>query len=159
MNKRKIIKGLLIVSAIAIVIGGAVAFYMYNMPHRDIQHTATDYSLQASDIVAEYLANNTVANEKYLDAEGESKVLEISGTVAKIEQDFENNKVILLKSESDLAGVSCTFLPDQNSKIDVLNLGQKITIKGVIRSGADFDEDLDMYENVIVDQSTLISVQ
>lgn len=38
-----------------------------------------------------------------------------------------------------------------------LKTGDKITIKGVIRSGASFDSDLDMYENVIIEKSDIVS--
>lgn len=151
----KKIVGVLILTVL--IMGISVAYYVYNMPHRDVQKTKADYSLQGSAIVNEYLSDATSANEKYLDDEGESKVLEISGSIAKIDEDFEQNKVILLKSNEDKAGVSCTFLSDQKDIIEGLKIGDQIVVKGVIRSGASFDEDLDMFENVIVEKSTFIS--
>jgi hypothetical protein len=35
-------------------------------------------------------------------------------------------------------------------------VGQAITVKGVIRSGASYDEDLEMYENVILEKSDIV---
>ena len=37
----------------------------------------------------------------------------------------------------------------------MIDPGHEITIKGVIRSGAYYDEDLEMYVNVIIEKSDL----
>lgn len=150
----KIVKrvGLVILAMIAIGLG-ALAF-IYWQPHRDVQATETDYSLKSSNIVAEYLANSKLANEKYLDEEGESKVLEISGKVFLVEEDYEGKTVVLLKGDGEKAGVACTLINKPKSSIDV---GSTLKIKGVIRSGASFDEDLDMYENVIMEECEILN--
>ena len=157
MMKNKILKITLMVIGIGILIGASVAYYMFNKPARDVQKTKTDFSYNASEIVNEYLTNAQKANDKYLDEAGNSKVLEISGIVANISEDFNNQKVILLKAETDKAGVSCTFTSETNSSIQNVKIGDQITIKGVIRSGASFDKDLEMYENVIIEKSNIIS--
>ncbi len=130
---------------------------MFNKPARDVQITRTDFSYNSSDIVSEYLTDAQKANNKYLDDTGNSKVLEISGIVAEISEDFNKQKVILLKADSDKAGVSCTFTSETNLQVENIKIGDQITIKGVIRSGASFDEDLDMYENVIIEKSGIVS--
>jgi len=61
---------------------------------------------------------------------------------------------VLLKSATNNAGVSATFTKETNAHTDNIKVGDKITIKGVIRSGASFDPDLDMYENVIIEKVT-----
>ena len=155
--KKKIIRIVILFIAAAVLVGGGVGLYMFNKPARDVQNTKTDYSYKASDIVSEYLSDSKKANDKYLDESGNSKVLEISGFVAKISEDFNKQKVILLKADSDKAGVSCTFTDETNSQVAKIKIGDQITIKGVIRSGASFDEDLDLYENVIIEKSGLVS--
>ncbi|MDF1517042.1 MAG: hypothetical protein P1P79_03775, partial [Lutibacter sp.] len=147
-TKKKIFKIVLIVIGTGIIIAGGVGYYMFNKPARDVQNTETDFNYQASEIVNEYLMDSQKANDKYLDEAGNSKVLEITGTVAKISTDFNSQTVILLKDEGDKAGVSCTFTPETNANAENIKIGDLVTIKGVIRSGATFDEDLDMYENV-----------
>lgn len=159
MAKKKIIRVVFIVLGLGILIVGGTIFYMFNMPHRDVTSSKTDYQLQASEIVAEYLADPAKANEKYLDAEGESKILEISGVIASVSTDFNDQKVILLKGENADAGVTCTFTKETNSSVANLKEGQRISVKGVIRSGASYDEDLEMYENVILDKCSLIKDQ
>lgn len=156
-TEKKNFKTLLTLLGVGILIAGAVALYMFNKPARDIQATKTDFSYQASQIVNEYLTDAKKANEKYLDEEGNSKVLEITGTVADISEDFNHQKVILLKTATDKAGVSATFPKETNPHTQNIKVGDEITIKGVIRSGASFDADLDMYENVILDKSDIVS--
>jgi flagellar basal body-associated protein FliL len=154
MLKNKTVKTILIIMGIGILIAGGVGYYMFNMPHRDVQATSADYQLSAKEIVGEYLNNSAAANEKYLDEEGESKVLVITGKIASISTDFNDQKVVLLKNASDKAGVNCTFLPGDNIQ---LNVGDVISVKGVIRSGASYDEDLEMYENVILDKCSIVN--
>lgn len=152
MNKKKIIKIGLILLLSGVVIGGSVVLYMFNMPHRDVQSAQTDMTLTADNLVNEYLADATTANNKYLDEEGESKILEITGTVFSIGEDFNGNAEVLLKSASAKAGVSCAFTTETNTKAKNIKIGDNITVKGVIQSGASYDEDLEMYENVIMDK-------
>lgn len=156
-TKKKIFKIVLIIIGLGIIIGGGVGYYMFNKPARDVQNTKTDFSYNASEIVNEYLADSRKANDKYLDEAGNSKVLEISGVVANISVDFNNQKVILLKLDSDKAGVSCTFTNETNSHTESVKIGDQIRVKGVIRSGASFDKDLEMYENVIIEKSDIVS--
>lgn len=155
--KKKIIRIVILFVAAAVLVGGGVGLYLFNKPARDVQNTKTDYSYNASDIVSEYLSDPKKANDKYLDESGNSKVLEISGLVALISDDFNKQKVVLLKADSDKAGVSCTFTHETNSQVEKIKIGDQVTIKGVIRSGASFDEDLDLYENVIIEKSGLVS--
>lgn len=157
MKKRKIIKIGIIVAIAGLVIASSFGLYMFNMPHRNVQSTKADFSLNGSEIVTEYLADANAANSKYLAADGDSKVLEITGTINKISGNFAGKKVVLLKSDSDKAGVSATFIEEANMNVDKLIVGQSVTIKGVIRSGAAYDEDLELYENVILEKSDIVT--
>lgn len=155
-NKKKFIKIAAIVAIAGVLIGSGVVYYMFNMPHRNAQSEKTDYAVNASQIVNEYLADAAMANEKYLAADGNSKILEITGIVARITEDFRGRKVVLLKSESDKAGVHCAFLPEAGERAAKLAIGQKASIKGVIRSGASYDPDFDLYENVVLEQCDVV---
>lgn len=151
-TKKKIILG---ISAIIVVVV-VVALSMFFKPARDVQATKTDFVLTASELVNEYLKDAAKADEKYLDENGNSKVLEILGTISSISTDFNKQKVILLKESSDKAGVNASFTEETNSSLEGLSIGDKVTIKGVIRSGASYDEDLEMYENIILDKCDII---
>lgn len=157
MKRKKIIKILLITFVIGILATGSVVYYLFHLPHRNVPASKADYSYNSVQIVSEYLANPIAANEKYLDEEGNSQILEISGIVAEITEDFNKQKVVLLKSASDKAGVSCTFTPETNASVSQIKIGKTITVKGVIRSGASYDKDLGMYENVIMEKCSIVS--
>lgn len=156
MKRKKTIKLIRNILLLIVAIGAGVVLYLFNMPHRDVTSTEADYSVTASDIVAEYLQDPKAANEKYLAEDGNSKVLFITGTVARVSTDFDGNKVILLKEAADKAGVRSVLSADNNPSQPELELGQEISVKGVIRSGASYDSDLEMYEDVFVEKSILI---
>lgn len=152
-TRKKVIVTIL---SVLLIGGGLTALYLFNMPHRDVQKEEADYSIKASDVVNEYLSDANAANQKYLDESGDSKILEIRGMVHDISKDYNENVVVLLKAEGDKAGVSCTFSPETNANAEKLTVGSEVTIKGVIRSGASFDSDLDMYEDVIMEKCNTI---
>jgi tRNA_anti-like len=152
--RKKILKWGLIVLIGGLLIGGSIGLYMFYQPHRDVQASRADYKMKANQLVNEYLADVQASNEKYLDEEGESKIIEVTGSVSEISVDLNNNTVILLKADGDKAGVSCTLLKTANSAN--INLEDVITIKGVIRAGAGYDEDLGLYEDVILEKGDII---
>ncbi len=154
---KKTIKIIIILIITGLIIGGGTALYMFNMPHRDIQDMEADYTLNSSDLVSEYLKNPQTSNEKYLSDDGDSKILLLTGRVAEISEDYKGQKVILLKSDTDKTGVSCTFLGATSDQVSEIVSGSKISVKGVIRSGANFDLDLNMYEPVVMDHCSLIN--
>jgi hypothetical protein len=153
--KRNLIRKGLIIAAIIALAGGAYALYLFNMPHRDVVGTKADLTLAADALVNEFLADAAAANGKYLDAEGESKVLAVSGTVAGIDTDLNGNTVVLLKAAGADAGVRCSFTTETNSQTAALKTGDATTIKGVIRAGAAYDEDLELYEHAILEKCSI----
>jgi hypothetical protein len=156
MKLQKRTKIILLIGIVGAIAAIGVVSYMFFMPHRDVQSTKTDYKLSADALVSEYLEDADAANNKYLDEGGESKVIEVTGVVQSITEDFNQQKVILLKSEGALAGVRSTFTQATNASALLVKLGQTVTIKGVIRAGAAYDEDLELYENVILEKADII---
>lgn len=156
MNKRKVFRIIAIIGIAGLLTGGGIALYMFYKPHRDVQSSEADYRLTSSQIVAEYLADNQSANQKYLAADGDSKILEISGELKRISENFKGEKVLLLSGGKNMAGVSAIFTAETNDNLHGITIGQAIKVKGVIRSGASYDEDLGMYENVILEKSDIV---
>jgi len=156
MSTKKIIRFIALLVIGGALVGAGVFAYLFFAPHRNIEKTSADYQLMADDLVNEYLNAYELSNEKYLDAEGESKVLELTGIIHSISTDFNKQAVILLKGQNDLAGVSCTFDQKDSTAIESMEQGRNITVKGVIRSGARYDEDLELYEHVILEKCSLI---
>lgn len=148
--KKKIIKWSLIGTVAILIIGGSIVYYLFNMPHRDVQSTPADYKMAATELVEEYLTDSDKANSKYLQEEGESKIIAVTGTVFSIETNMNDEKVVLLKKDSESAGVSCTFMTNDHAV--ALKIGEQVSIKGVIRAGASYDEDMEIYEDVIMEK-------
>ncbi len=142
--------------AILIVIALGYVAYMWFMPHRNVQSTKAFATIEATALVNEFLSDKEKANNLYLDSEGESKVLIVTGTVADISKDQLGQQVVLLKNFSDKMGVSCTFTLETNSQAEDLKIGSNAKIKGVIRSGAEYDEDLDLTEHVIIEKCAVV---
>jgi len=140
-----------------LIIGVGIIFYVFNQPHRNIQAIASDYQMKASTLVEEYFTDAILANEKYLQDEGESKIIAVTGTVASITKDLDQQQVVLLKDKNEKAGVSCTFTSETNINTKNLKIGETVTIKGVIRSGAGYDEDLELYEDVILEKCDIVN--
>lgn len=76
--------------------------------------------------------------------------------VADINTDMNQQEVVLLKSKGEKAGISCTFMANTNVNASRLHKGEIVTIKGVIRSGAGYDEDLELYEDVIMEKCDIL---
>ena len=96
------------------VIGIGIVLYIMFKPHRDVQSSPVDYQITASALANESLKDATAANSKYLAEDGDSKIIAISGVVASMDYDFNNNLVVLLKNKEDDAGVKCTFMKSTN---------------------------------------------
>jgi len=156
MKRKKLLRNIVIIGVAGLLTVGGIGLYMFNKPHRDVQSARADYVLSSTQIVTEYLTDGEAANQKYLSADGDSKILEITGKISKITENYNGQKVVLLKSGQDKAGVSATFTSETNNNLSGLRPGQDITVKGVIRSGASYDEDLGLYENVILEKSDVV---
>ena len=149
-------KRVIYILLIGALIAGMIAAYSFFMPHRDVVGMNADVTLEADVLVKEYLDDSDAANNKYLSEEGESTIIAVIGTVSSISTDQNSQRVVLLKSSEAKAGVSCTFTQETNSQIEIIKEGDNVTIKGVIRSGAGYDEDLELYEDVILEKCNLL---
>lgn len=156
-KKKKIRKIVLLTILFGALVGGAIVFYLWNMPHIDVQAQKADFSVSSSSIVNEYLKDEKAANAKYLGDEGDSKIFVIKGTVKSKDTDMNNQVTILLQEANDKAGVKCVFMAETNKNADVLQIGQQTAIKGIIRSGAKYDEDLELYENVLLEKCDVVT--
>ena len=154
--KKSLVKKLLITGAVAILIGIGYVVYLLNMPHRDVQSVKAFVEIESRLLVQEFLNDSDAANAKYLAEDGESKVIIVKGPIDAIFEDQKNQKVIVLKDKEEKVGVSSTFMPETNANVQGLQIGEYIKIKGVIRSGAEIDKDLELYEDVIIEKSDII---
>jgi len=131
------------------LVGIIVVLYLFNMPHRDVQGEDASFTIEAQSLVDEFLNDAAASNAKYLD-----KVVIVSGTVSKIETDKLGQKVVLLKAGN--SGVNCTFTIETNKDAEKLKDGDIVNIKGIVRLGASYDEDMDLVEYVILEKADVV---
>jgi hypothetical protein len=144
-----------IVSAIFLLItiaGLAGGFYLWFLPHRDVAATPVDFTLTADALVTEYLHDAVTANAKYLARDGNSRVLLLTGTIHAVRTNQAGATVVILREPAARAGVVCTFRTPPAT--EALRVGSIITLKGVIRAGAQYSDVLDTYIDAVVDECT-----
>lgn len=156
-TRNKNFKNLLFFFGIGIILVVVFATNMVGILSKYVETTKTDYSFPASEIVNDYLTDSKKSDEKYFEEGGYPKVLKITGTVAEIHENSKGQKVVLLKAKKDKAGVIATLKNEINSPADDITAGDEIIVKGVIQTGAYFDTDLEMYEDVVLDKSEIVS--
>lgn len=143
---------------IGIIVAVAVMSNIFSFSSKYLQADKTDFNYPASEIVNDYLMDAEKSDKKYFDG-GYPKVIKITGTVAELHENAKGQKVILLKAKKDKAGVIATFMNESNLLMEDIMTGDEIIVKGVIRTGAYYDTDLEMYEDVILDKSEMVSVK
>ena len=52
MEKKLIIKSSLLIIGIGIIIATGIIIYLFNMPHRDVQASKTDYFLEVDGLIS-----------------------------------------------------------------------------------------------------------
>jgi hypothetical protein len=121
ISKKSVLKALFILLPIVLLIGVFVAYKQYTKPHRVVEEEVAIH-IQASKLFSEFEADEVTANQNYL-----NKVISVTGTVVAFNTNQDGASVVLLESENPMFGVSCTL----DEKIDSLNLGSSVTIKGI----------------------------
>lgn len=118
-------KALLAIFVLAIL-GGGYAYKKYNEGQTDITTVATDLTITAPELLAQYTADEAKANEQYL-----NKVIEVKGSIAEAPKADEKGIISIMLQGDDTGGVNCE-LSETASKapINTYQVGQEITIKG-----------------------------
>jgi hypothetical protein len=155
MSKKPILKKLALVVAIFVLMGGGYGLYLWNMPHRDVQAAKVDFSLTAAEFVDDYLRDGAAANAKYLDAEGDSKILSLTGLVKAMRTNQAGESVLVLRAPGAEVGVACTFTVATNPVPGAVKIGDTVTVKGVVRAGAEYSDILGGYIDAVVEKCSL----
>ena len=117
------IKKLLIFLVVAGLGGAAVAYYLWNKPHQNMQSAKADMQVDAKTLFSDYETNEEAANAKYL-----GKILEVSGVVRESTSKDSVNTVVL--ETEGMMGVSCTLDPLSTHPRTSFPAGETITLKG-----------------------------
>jgi hypothetical protein len=101
---------------------GVIAWYkVYNKQHRSVED-AVSVKVSANQLFKAFETDETKANEAYLD-----KVVEVTGIVSEVWINQAGEPVLLLKSDEQLYGVSCTMKSNPEGIVP----GVSVTVKGI----------------------------
>lgn len=132
-RKRFFFFGLIIILVVVLWL-----YYQYQKPRADVDTITASYSLLAKKIYQDFVANEEVANQKYV-----GKVLEVTGAVSEAHV-TDGAAMVLLTAGDEGGGVNCSF---QKNNVIMPVKGQTITIKGRCTG---FLMDVNLTEAVIV---------
>lgn len=141
-------------TVIAVVL--SVIAYLFYKPHRNVQTAKASAQISVKELLNEFSSNEKKANAKYLSADGNSKILIVSGPVYSSSTNQKNELVILLKEESQPEGVSCTFTAETNDHAASLKKGDIVKIKGAITAGNSYDTLLDLHNHALLIQCDIV---
>lgn len=110
-----LLTGILLLALLAV--GG---YYMYQKPRSGVINVKADYSVTASELYNEFVANESAANIKYL-----NKVIEVSGKVMEVKK--EESAMSVQLNGSDAGGVNCSL---QKVPAKAPPVGSIVKVKG-----------------------------
>lgn len=119
----------------------AVAWYWYNKPREGIAGKDTQLHVSAVLLYEDYNADETAANEKYL-----NKVIEVKGTADDIIRNG-NDAVLILSMQPEGGGISCFFSPASALESNHVKKGMEIVVKGKCTG---FNMDVNLTDCIII---------
>ncbi len=134
-------KRILIAILILALIGGAIAYRMWNKPHENIAETKSVATVTSSDLFKSYSADEKSANEKYM-----AKVITVSGKVAESKVE-EGKTVVTLQTEDPIGTVVCSLDPYSKQEKTSFAVGDQVSFKGICNG---------FLSDVIVDRCVLV---
>jgi len=124
MSKKKIIliAVLLILAAVAIY-----AYREYYRTNKSLTEVDADYTVQATDLANEFVANDSIADNKY-----RNKILAVQGVVKSVDKS-EGDCTLVLGDTTDMApSVRCILDSTHTAMGAAYKPGDHVVIKGAI---------------------------
>lgn len=123
MNRRSII---VLAVLLILVIAAIVVYREYNRENADMINTDADAHVQASQLIAAFEKNDSVANLDY-----RNKILIVSGTVRSLDTSSDHHTIVLGDSSS-MSSVRCLLDTKHIQTAEGLTIGTIVRIKGAI---------------------------
>ena len=118
-------KGILFIFLIIAIIGGVIGFKMANKSHLDISSSVPKITIQATQLIDEFVIDETTANANYLD-----KLIAVNGIISSTKI-VDEKGIISLKTDDDFGSILCHLSKEATQNISQLEKGQSIQIKGI----------------------------
>ncbi len=133
-------KIILITIAAVIVITAITGYVLWNKPYKDVKD-ADGVKITAVDLYNNFITDSAKAILLYTD-----KVVLVSGEIIQVNLNQQAQQIILIKTAVAGASVNCTM----EEKIAGLELGDKITVKGICSGYISGDADMDLPGDVFL---------
>lgn len=134
------IKILLIIIVLGALVGGGVAYYMYNKPHKDVIETTPIATYDATQLVDELARDTASLRLKIAD-----QVIQVNGTVRSVSPDNAGGAVIQM--EAGNYGLNDVSLQMDSAYMDgvlTLPVGKEISVKGIY-NGHQYEDALESW--------------
>lgn len=120
--KPKKMKRVLIIAILVIaLVGGFIAYRMYNEKTPDVATGQPDVTVDAKELVAAFSADTASASRKYL-----NKVVEVTGTIKKI----DTTGSIVLGEEGSMSEVAVGIDERHHADLKKMKEGSVVTVQG-----------------------------
>ena len=123
---KKSTKTWLLVLLVLLVLGAGYAYREFNRKATSLQHETPVAMTSASKILEEFSKDGQAANQQYL-----GKVIQLNGTIEKIETDKKGFVTIILSDPSSSSSVRCSMDSTQANVTSTLLASRMVTIKGI----------------------------
>ncbi len=107
--------------------------YLMNEVHDATENVKADYTVNAIDLLKEFVNNDTLTNKKYLD-----KTLLVSGTASQVSVLPDSTSTIKFEDSTGSYAIF-SLEKDEVESVKKLKVGETVTVKGVC-SGSIFSE-------------------
>ena len=137
MSRNKII----LITAIVLITAAATAAYLlWNKPHKDVKD-ASGLNVNAIELYNQYVSDSVKARSAYTD-----KVLQVTGEVARLSANRQNQQIVLLKTTVSGAYINCTM----EENLQAIKEGGTVTIKGICSGYIGGDADMGLPGDVFL---------
>jgi hypothetical protein len=116
----------LLVILVLLLLGGGYAYREFNRKAASLQHETPVAITSASKILDEFSKDGQAANQQYL-----GKVIQLNGTIEKVEADKKGFVTIVLGDPSSSSSVRCSMDSTQANGTSALLASSPVTIKGI----------------------------
>jgi Na+-translocating ferredoxin:NAD+ oxidoreductase RnfG subunit len=126
---KKILRIAIILAVIGAVAAALVWKFYVNKPHDDIEKATPAYSMVTEEIWSKYNTNRKTADSLY-----NNQVIELSGSLSRIDKNDSLVSVIFVMAADSMFGdktIACQMYKKHNEEATALPVGAKIKIKGV----------------------------
>lgn len=117
-------KKALLVVLVLVVVAGGYGIYLFNMRPPDIRKKSPDFEVTVDSLVSRFEKDEDAATKAMA-----GKVILVSGRVVGVKMQGAEASM-MLGSSDPLVGVTCTFYPEEKSKLESITAGMMIRVKG-----------------------------